>query len=114
MEYRNFRQNSTFVLLIFFLSSATALKSPSSFSREQDASSQTSHIFQRPFSTVKIMSGGRAAHAINILQDVSTDFATRHGLSVNAEGRPHKSGFPLTFDQKVSFGSAYLKGRDDN
>ena len=60
------------------------------------------------------MSGGRAAHASSILQDASTNFASRHGLSINVEGRPYKNGFPLTFDQKVSIGSAYLKARDDN
>jgi hypothetical protein len=60
------------------------------------------------------MSKGRAVHAINILQDAPTDFATHHGLSVNARGRPYKNGFSLTFDQKVSIGSVYSKARDDN
>ena len=53
-------------------------------------------------------------HTSSILQDASTNFASHCGLSINTEGCPYKNGFPLTFGQKVSTGSVYLKERDDN
>ena len=44
----------------------------------------------------------------------STGFIGTHGLSPNASGRAYRSGSALSFSEKVTIGSAYLKARETN
>ena len=41
-------------------------------------------------------------------------FIQRHGLATNTHGRAYKNGAALSFAEKVSIGSAYVKAQEEN
>ena len=41
-------------------------------------------------------------------------FIQRHGLATNTHGRAYKNGAALSFTEKMSIGSAYVKAQEEN
>ena len=64
--------------------------------------------------TLSSRGGRRAAAVLKMDFPNPAGFIGSHGLSANVYGRAYRSGCALSFSEKVTIGSAFLKAREGN